>query len=147
MWQVLKAVLVWLMVLAIPTQGIAASTMLHCGPNHMQQSRAATELDHARHGHAHQGDAHHDQADGIAAAPGVTTDAGLDQGGHADAAAKLAKFKCSACASCCSAVAILHVVSPLPVIDCVFEGAPSPLIGRPGFFTDGPERPPRITLG
>jgi hypothetical protein len=51
---VLRTFLMWLLMLAIPVQGIAASAMLHCGPSHQRQQQAAAAIggheDHAHHG-------------------------------------------------------------------------------------------------
>lgn len=103
-----RAVLTWLLVLALPAQGLAAATMLHCGPSHHRQavielSASADAHDHASHGHSGR--------HGAAASTGA-----LDEAQSAQASAgsgDLIQAKCSACANCCSALAIL---SAAPVI-------------------------------
>lgn len=138
--------LLWVMMLAIPIQGIAASAMLHCGPNHAEQAPFYTAVvDHVQHGHAGQSGAHED----ITAAGSFSAASGddADSDSRSTDVTKLGKFKCSACASCCSAVAILHSVAAISVVEIVFDRDASPVADRPGFVTDGPERPPRIALG
>jgi hypothetical protein len=83
MRRLLRAFLMGMLMLAVPLQGIAATTMLLCGPGHGGASHASAEP--AMHAHG----AHHD-------ADAADETSGLE-----------AKGKCSACASCCSAVALL----------------------------------------
>ena len=154
-----RTALVWLVMLAIPTQGFAAATMLYCGPGHQHaltgpeaatpagytavafqhaashaQDAQAAHSDHGVHDHAVSGAQHEESANVAdqASAPGAS-----DQSPTA---------KCSVCALCCNAAAIVSStlavpplsVSPAPVVT-VFE---SPVT----FFTDGPKRPPRSFL-
>ena len=137
-----------LLVLALPVQGFAASTMLLCGAGHHSAAYATDGgNDHAGHPHggvldaveAAASDVHHHAAPG---APAHGQSAG------SPVSAKQAKVigKCSACAACCT-------VAVLPTAAITFT-APAPgrapvvavLTTRFGFFTDGPDRPPRATL-
>lgn len=146
----IRILLIWLMALAIPVQGIAASAMLHCGPNHSTQAgqvQSDVAVHHAQHGHAGQTGAHEDK-DNTAAGPSTAASGyDADSGSRSTDVTKLVKFKCSACASCCSAVAILHSVPAISVVEIVSDRDSSPVADLPGFVTDGPERPPRIALG
>ena len=113
----------WLLLLALPLQGLAAATMLNCGAGHGAPA-LHNEAQSAAHHDAHQHQHHH------------TTGHGLNQ---------LAKFKCSACAVCCIGAALpatLLVFAP-----AVPQALPGPVITvQPvEFVTDGPDRPPRFT--
>lgn len=154
-----RLALMWLLLLALPLQGFAAATMLHCAPNHhaagvaaMQEPVGASMHSHAGHGapsHDHGAShaashaasvSHHDH--GAAGAPG-------DAAAPADASPAFdtaAKAKCSACASCCFGAAL--PAAPIALPACVPDAAPSavPCDEAIGFVTDGPDRPPRLPL-
>lgn len=138
-----RTLLIWLLVLAIPAQGAMAATMAFCGPNHHGSTAAvsAPHDAHAVHGdheHTAQGQAH--TADELAsdtAADATSTSKNL---GQADVQ------KCSVCASCCSATAVWGTVLKLPDVETdatVFAEVVS--VVQP-FTADGPDRPPRIVL-
>ena len=132
--------LMWLMLLALPLQGYAAAVALHCGP-------------------VPQGAVHGTSMAGRLGTPATTaTPADLGDSGVVSAAAPAchggamahhigtvskSKFKCSACAACCFGAALAP-----PAL--TFESIPPatlPVAFVPvsvlGFFTDGPDRPPR----
>lgn len=125
----LRLLIVWCIALALPVQGIASVTMAHCGPSHegMHSAQGASHHDHS----AHQASAahHHDEA---AADPAPLND--------------LAKYKCSACASCCAACAIpsakLRIPQPAATFTVLAEG----VITIEPCASDGPDRPPRALL-
>lgn len=145
-----RTFLVCLLVLTVPAQGSAALTMAFCGPNHHGAEPAAAvaqgvgaehgtqhlgSSDHGEHGHP--ASPHHAQAepdDGAAVSDEATENPKFVHG---------VKHKCSACASCCSAAAMLGA---LPVL-ATPTAAPTvfaALVPTLGVFTpDGPERPPR----
>lgn len=117
----------WLLLMALPMQGYAAATMLHCGASSDRQGVAAAS-------------SHHDHAAMVASTraelPGHAA-----HGGHAD----VSKAKCSACAACCMGTG-------LPPAAIGFEPratAPGPeaVVSVPAvvFCTDGPDRPPRLS--
>jgi len=166
-----RTVLIWLLVLALPAQGAAAATMAFCSPNHHSAgstavSRQIAAVDpglatqqHA-HPHAVAGDlASHTHrhavpqgvADSDPVVSGVHSAAGSDLVGSAGdlSATKLAHadhHKCSACASCCSAAVIGSTVLNVPapgVTPTVFISV-VPTVER--FSSDGPDRPPRVLL-
>ena len=143
-----RCFVMWLLVLALPVQGFAAATMLLCGAGH-HGTVQATEGGHDHAGHMHMG-----AQDVSAVSESVAHEhaAGASPP-HEDSAfspftAKHAKVmgKCSACAACCT-------VAFLPTNAIAFA---SPAPGRVlpvveptthvGFFTDGPDRPPRLPL-
>lgn len=126
----LKALLIWLVMMAIPFQGVAAAGMLLCGPSHAPHhpvepagvaAADAAEIAPAAH--------HHAQA---SAEPTHATH--LDQP------------KCSVCASCCGAPAILNSVAGITATETVSTAITTPIVLAFGFVTDGPERPPRNLL-
>ena len=158
----IRTLLVWLLVLALPAQGVAAATMAFCGPHHPgggaashAEQRAAAEHVHPQarpqaHPQAHpEADAqgsHGDHGDHhqATAARADSADAGSSaapaKGGHAD------QQKCSACASCCSIGAILNSVLavPAPELSPTVFAVVVPTVDA--FAVDGPDRPPRIVL-
>jgi hypothetical protein len=128
MRRVVNVWLMWLLVLALPVQGLAAQRMLFCSPAQHTVVQAQTEHDHSAHMHAE-----HSKADAKAeAAPAA----------HSD----VSHGKCSACASCC---AVLGIVSaPL-----LFEPGPlapdynaSVFAGHSGLTPSRLDRPPRNPL-
>ena len=143
----IRTLLVWLLVLAVPAQGVAAVTMAFCGPNHHGGAAATSAAqagsgEHADHHSAEQGaPGHHDMAaqadedDSASASPAASS-----QGNHA------VKQKCSACASCCSFGAILSplLAVPAPAVTPTVFSAVVPTVSA--FSTGGPDRPPRIVL-
>lgn len=142
----IRIVLTWLLLAALPLQGVAGVTMLHCGPSHHETMASLPPAQPAPHQHADAEHRHHHPAPG--AAEGVTTvsSASVDDAMPAADLATLTTQQCSACASCC-------VGAALPVARVVVEpiapALPPPfVVGTPtvGFFTDGPDRPPRLPL-
>ena len=125
----LRCFLTWLLLLALPLHGYAASTMLLCAAGH-HRSMASADGGHdpAAHAAVHHSARHDNHA-----------------AGHDNHVAKPASVdaKCSACAACCTAVYLptnvndLTAPAPGPV-----RAVPEPTT-RVGFVTDGPERPPR----
>lgn len=118
-----RIVFAWILVLALPLQGYAAQAKLFCGPTHHGVTAPVThqhvdvDVDHAAHA----------DTDLAKAEPATTAGAG----------------KCSACASCCSVVAITGAVVQMPAIT-----PQSPIVAtvpqaNDGALIAGLERPPR----
>jgi hypothetical protein len=156
MLKAFRATLVWLMMLAIPTQGIAAASMVYCGGGHqamltgseatakagladaaaLQRAEPRGQSAHSDHGvHDHGASVTHLEEPGTAA----------DQASAAGALEQ-SPAKCSVCALGCNAAAIVSGPLVLPpqgvssaLVIVVFEVPAS-------FFTDGPKRPPRSFL-
>jgi hypothetical protein len=142
----IRTLLIWLLVLAVPAQGAAAATMTFCGPDHHGGGAAATQQA-APAAHAHHGsdaDSAHEHVDIAGQADEETSAAASSaasaKSGHAS------QSKCSACASCCSFGAILSTVLavPAPVVAPTVFCAVVPSVDT--FAADGPDRPPRIVL-
>jgi hypothetical protein len=118
----LKTFLIWLCMLSLPIHGMAAVTMAACGAGHRQvehMGHHATSMHDGHHGARHEHQASHAQS----------------------------SDKCSACAVCCTAQAM---VAPM----LQWQGGlpePSPLVGavsklQPSFLPEGFDRPPRSLL-
>ena len=147
----------WLLMLAIPMQGMAASTMLLCGPEHHRQQQSAQAMhEHSAHGHGKHGNAAratHDAQPGGHGLDGahatddaLPIDAGGDVGADPIGLSEISKAKCSACASCCSAVALLGPVLSLAVAERHESRTPALTTDFEPVFIDAPDKPPRAFL-
>lgn len=123
----LRFVILWLLALALPMQGMASALMVHCGTSHQRMqlhTQAHTPHVGSEHVHPVLAQDHH-------AAPGDT------------AHDTTSKVSCSACAVCCSVCAlpssVLKFAAPEPCTT-VFD-ALVPTVEP--FAAEGPERPPR----
>lgn len=143
----IRTLFIWLLVFAVPAQGAAAATMALCGPSHHRDAAAAQGQANPLAEHAfHVGSsltAHeqlvptvqseqHDSLSASAAAPSKASSAD--------------KHKCSACASCCSAGAILNAVLSMPPPGVALTLFADVVAAVDAFATDGPDRPPRLVL-
>jgi hypothetical protein len=135
----LKAALAWILALALPMQGLAAATMLHCASSPAPQTVVQGHVDVNTHAHAgHHGVA---AADADAAQHGAAHSAQAsgdtaDNGGH----------QCSACAACVAGAALPSAVS---VVLPVETAGAMLLAAAPREFSvvlAGLERPPRSRL-
>lgn len=129
MLRTMRLLLLWLLAVALPMQGAAAAAMLHCS-----QAQPVGQV--ATQSHAH----HHDHA----AMQGQVDAGDALAGAHDDHAA--GKTGCSACASCCHAVAFPATAIVLPAQEPAFTPFALPAHAAVVFLTDGPERPPRARL-
>ena len=143
MRKTLKTALVWLVMLAVPAQGFAAATMLFCGPMHERMSGTMAAEGSAHHHAAgtESGHEHHAASSSEAAHEAPATNA-ADLGKADD----LAKFSCSACATCCVGVALVGSAIPLPQAAQAGERIVSISPPQTFFVTGGPQRPPRSVL-
>ena len=145
MFRSLRILVLLLLALALPLQGIAATTMRFCLPVHPAIPAAAV-AQHAAHGHgnaAHDGAHHHAVADGD-----------QDHAGHAPPSAvdvsdapidTAASGTCSVCAAC-SAAALPQMALPL-LADAPEIHLAQPLFeAHAGLTPGGLERPPRSSL-
>ena len=157
MRRAVRAFFVWVMVVAMPLQGMAASAMGSCGPSHARMMQglmagaplaASHEAAAAGHGafasdhgaHLHATPAH---AVGDEPCAGTHTGSRADADGLSGQVPHHGDFSCSACAACCPALALpASLVLPEP-------SGPEPLVQvapiEPvaSHQPDGPERPPR----
>jgi hypothetical protein len=134
--------LLWLLIAALPVQGLAAAVRVSCAQAH-HGLPAATETahchgddaaDHARHHHAHDGAAMASFDD--AHVPG-TSAGGEKSAGYASA-------YCSACAACCTGA----LAPPPTVLRPPERGSSDTILLSPpasatGYIPAGLERPPK----
>ena len=126
------------MVIAMPVQGLAASLMLFCGPNHERMPQGLVlEAPGFEQGRAHD-DGHHLVAPDAVA--GTEDDGAPSPLSHHD------KFSCSACAACCSVLALPAQFVSLPVEDPAYPMGLSPGSPIASHQPDGLYRPPRYHL-
>jgi hypothetical protein len=135
-----RSLLVWLVMAAIPLQGLAAASMLFCGmgAHHApaQQAAAAPSV-HASHAESASGSHDHSKHSHDAE---VQADKTQDASGG-----KLpdASHKCGVCASCCSSVAIAEFPQLV-----AFAPAPQAELAEPFLLilarpSPVPDKPPR----
>src|SRR3990167_1737309 len=138
-----RTLLIWLLVLAVPAQGAAAATMAFCGPDHHGSGSALAEVSAAVSKHSHHGDTEsvHEIRSGA-----LATMAAADDAPAVAKSSQAAKQKCSACASCCSLGAILTTVPGVPATDSAPTVFTSVAPTVDAFAADGPDRPPRNVL-
>ena len=135
--------LIWLLALALPAQGVIAATMVFCGPNHHDGASAAAvahDADAAHQPHDVAAHSHHEAADGQAESTAA------DETSAPDKFSPSGMQKCSVCASCCSAAAIHDTVPKLPVFEPAATDFAALAPAVEPFAADGPDRPPRHLL-
>jgi hypothetical protein len=131
-----RHLILWLLLLALPMQSWAVVTMLHCGSSHQAMAQALLEVPH--HPSADQA-MHHDQH---AAGHAMTSDGPADEPGLDEVSA----FQCSACAACCSGVALLQFPGVFLKVPSATPSRATLSVPALSFFTSGPDRPPRLSL-
>ncbi|MFZ3153600.1 hypothetical protein [Pseudomonas sp.] len=137
MHKTLRTALIWMLMLALPAQSMAAISMQLCAVT--QQSGALTQVD------AHMA-AHHPGAMVMAQA----TEASVHGEHHAsdtssNAAPAADNSLCSLCAFCVGAVALSTVLASHSPLQAV-EPSLARLAQFVGFIAETPERPPRLFL-
>lgn len=143
MYRIFKIALLSLIVLALPIQGVAAATLVLCGPMHQRMAMAGqseTAAVHSAHDHTH----HH----GSVTAQTHSHDSAA---GAYDFQTNLTdqtdKYSCSACAACCTGAMLAGPGYRAPVL--IFTAValvPSNEAPFSGFIPEGPEHPPRHIL-
>lgn len=139
----IRTLLIWLLALALPAQGVLAATTVFCGPSHHAPA-SGVAVDH----HA---DAAQQLQDSAAHSNQAATDArpenmAADDTATPDKFAQSGMQKCSVCASCCSAAAIHDTVPKLPVLAPAAVHLSVQAAAVEPFAADGPDRPPRHIL-
>lgn len=136
----LRSLLIWLMVLALPIQAVAAAGMQHCGAAHRLMQVASTGAGAPDvHDPVHEATPHEHDFDA-----GMSADDSSDQGVNTSALGD--DFTCSACANCCSAVALPASLVRLPAPSIEDHAAALPAPEVVSFMPGGIERPPRTFL-
>jgi hypothetical protein len=144
----LRLLLMVCMAVALPVQGMASVTMMHCGPAHHGApgpSHADHPVDHHAAGHESVSNEHHSTVASAASMP-ASGDADVEPATVAKTGAP-SKVGCSACASCCLGAGMAAPQSSLPS----FPGADAALAvaeeaAPAGITVDGLERPPRLNF-
>lgn len=137
-----RLILIWLIVAAIPLKGLAAMTMLGCGPAGHHSPRGSAEVVQ-----------HQTNGDILEVRKGVRADhAKAGNEGDESAAnwspdhSKQLKVKCSSCAPCCSVAAPAPEQARISQAESVSTAVAFLEIRFPAIFADVPHRPPRLTL-
>jgi hypothetical protein len=137
-----RSLLLWLMALALPMQGLAAAARMHCAAQ-APMSASAVHVDaHASH-HAGQHARHHADPEHPIHAHHLAAD--VDGTPHGDADAPRAGHSCSACAACHAPVGLppARVMLPAPPV-ASFTAAALADAGA-SHVPAGLDRPPRPT--
>jgi hypothetical protein len=144
MWSRIRTAMMWLLLAALPVQGWAVATMVHCGPSHQRATlRAVDAISPVQHAHSHEG---HDHGSHHASVVADDADTGPSPAGSDAQSLSMGKFKCSACATCCLGMALPSAVLTFDASvssDSLEPGMPR---GHAVFLTAGLERPPRTFL-
>lgn len=145
MTRVFKTFVLWLLIAAMPIQGLASVIKASCGPQHhnVTPTLVAMAMDHHHvaaqgtpHDHAHPAE-NHVLADAEAAEPSANLASDM-QPVHKTS-------YCSACAACCiGATAPPPSVSLTPVFSTATTVVFPPVVSFTGFIPSGLERPPRL---
>jgi len=138
---VLKALIVWVLLLAVPLQAFASVTMLLCAP-------ASVSVE-SKHDHVAVKAPHQHESPGSPTATSLATqvqDASSSQShDKADTVHHQAGSKCGACASCgCGAGMVPSLPSTVAAVAPHFESVPFNLGHVPTVDLALPERPPRV---
>lgn len=147
----LKRLTLFLMVLALPMQGMAASTMRHGGVVLSGESLAAKPATSATSHPCHAGMVSAavvvNAVEGDAA-PDVFagTSNGADTGADKHQSKSKQAGSCSACASCCPAAAWFLSLPSLPAPELLTAAFAVQTPAVPAMATGGPDRPPRSAL-
>ncbi|TFW13344.1 hypothetical protein E4L96_19795 [Massilia arenosa] len=119
----IRALILWLLMLTVPLQGVAAATMLVCADTDQTVLSVA-------------GSAQHMHADVNAEGHSHTTVHDIHHGSH----------KCAACGACCLGA----IAPPVHQLAGAHAGSDSPAASSLPFVTEVthavPERPPRLAL-
>lgn len=161
MRRVIHALLVWVMVIAMPLQGLAATAMGRCGPAHpaggaahahahahaaVQAPAQVSRAGHDDH-HAPLGDAHHDHATAAAVdVPHASAHPAFERPGEAGDSSHASPHVCSICASCCTAFPLPARFVMLGVSRPAHAVQASPVVPVASPALDGLDRPPRTDL-
>jgi len=149
-----RALLVWVMVIAMPVQGMAASAMLFCGASHERMMQGLV-LDASASALGHAGNAMHelvavDHGDHEYAGAGAPVASEPDMASDGDGMSSLfphhGKFSCSACAACCDALAVPASFELPQAVRTAHALRPLPIAPVSSHQPDGLDRPPRAAL-
>ena len=139
-----RLLLLWSIAFALPVQGVFAGTLQHCLGGEHQVAFEDSSVSVHSHDEGADSDAHSD-VHAMHSHAAMHTHVEQSSSSHSHHGTSL-KGSCSACAACCSSAA----PPPMPVVLVAqrTEHAVQAFVSLAvvTFVTDGPERPPRITL-
>lgn len=130
-----RILLAWLLMLAIPLQGFAATAMLFCAPAHHSTMATKLQPSNSHHGHDAASSAsgtHAHQATAAQAEPAKVNPLG---GG-----------KCSSCTTCCTGSVLVSTLITKPVATTSSVLIPFALASFASHVPEGFDPPPRSTL-
>jgi len=134
-----RALVIWMLGLAVPFQVTTAATMALCssGKHTAVAATAASPISHS----VHSGVAHEVQHHAEASTSPLT---GINGPRTAPDTHDAGTHKCSACASCCSVAGLPNTVLtvPTPAVPPTVFATLAPAVAA--FTADGLERPPRL---
>ena len=153
----MKPLLIWLLVLALPAQAVAAASMTVCGPAHSAGAAGlATPAQpvsgqihpcgpsHSLQQHAqHQAQSGHEPAARAGDDSVVTS---LDDAADSSPATPSGTHKCSACASCCSGGAMLNAMPQWLLPGTGATAFVAVVQAIEAVAAGGPDRPPRSLI-
>ena len=135
---VVRLVIAWFLMAALPLQGFAAATMAFC--DHGPFSTHAAHEEHTAHGHR---DAHGHDENGFPHTS-LSDSAGQEHGGKVFGAEKQDKaHACGICGACCHVVALSYYPSPMPTADLASGELHEPLVRIFTRASPRPDKPPR----
>jgi hypothetical protein len=134
-----RTLLVWLLTLSMPLQGVAAASMAFCPAGHHAAVAAAAPV-HGAAGHAHHA-SEADAAHHIAWTGAETPELAAQAAPETDDS-----HSCTLCSSCCSTGALVSSVPALPDTEATATPFASVAVNVDPFVADGPDRPPRPLL-
>jgi hypothetical protein len=141
-----RSLLIWLLVLAVPAQGLAAATMALCGLNHSGLGPAATLTQAPLSGHGHQpGLATASPAAAQAQGPAFAhcEEMAADDPSSLPGSDSTSRHSCSVCATCCSVGALPNALLDVPAVAPAVAAFATVLTTAGSVVIDGLERPPR----
>lgn len=134
-----RLLIVCLLALALPVQGLAAVVMMHCAGEPALQAPQPGQLQLQMQEHSH----HHQHAHGPADTAAELDAAVAAEDSGQSAPASQQGHGCSACASCCVAMGLPSQAQALGLLLHSQAPALAAHADLPAFLTEGPERPPR----
>lgn len=134
MIHVLKTLLIWLIIAALPLQGVAAVRKQSCGPQH----HSAVQVASAQHHDQEMNAQYHDHAAADSHVIHTASDA------KSEAASSVKSSYCSACVACCVGASAPPTELRFPVASLQPQTLlPSPKSWLVGFIPSSLERPPK----
>ncbi len=142
---VVRLLLIWFIAAAVPLKGLAAVTMVGCGPGHHSPSASVEAVPHETHA-----DSLEVRENVWTGEPGSAVEAVKEDPQTASelstGQSSQLKIKCSSCAPCCSVAAPALERAGISTTASASTAVVFLEIRFPAVFADVPHRPPRLTL-